>query len=182
MNTTRRRTLTAPVVLLLAIGVAATACVGYDPRDYDGDVPSHLTSGGTPTPTEPTTAGGPGSGSHIVLVQAAGDDVTVDVADASGTLLEATSGTPGDGASVEPGQLHIVNDDPMTLRLTWTGGPCATADLLLIDAARRSFVLGQRGCAGDSIVTDRVLVLRFAEPITAAEVEGRVADGLGLGS
>ena len=71
-----------------------------------------------------------------MLVQAAGDDVTVDVADGSGTLLEATSGEPGDGASVEPGQLHIVNDDPSTLRLTWTGGPCATADLLLIDAPR----------------------------------------------
>ena len=48
-----------------------------------------------------------------------------------------TTGSPGDGASVEPGQLLIVNDDPSTLRLTWTGGPCATADLLLIDPTRR---------------------------------------------
>jgi hypothetical protein len=96
-------------------------------------------------------------------------------------MLEATSGSPGDGASVEAGQLLIVNDDPSTLRLTWAGGPCATADVLLIDAARRDFALGQRGCGGDSIVNDRVLILRFSVPIQASDIKGRVQDAVDLG-
>ena len=116
-----------------------------------------------------------------MLAHAVGDDVTVDVADASGTLLEATSGTPGDGASVEPGQLLIVNDDPSTLRLTWTGGPCATADVLLIDTTGREFLVGQRGCGGDSIVSDRVLILQFSAPIEASDIVGRVENGLEFG-
>ena len=180
MTTRLSRTITAPLLTLLAIGVAA-GCVGYDPRDYDGDVPSSLTSGGSALPTGAATPVVPGPASHVVLAHSIGDDVTVDVADASGTLLEATSGTPGDGASVESGELLIVNDDPSTLRLTWTGGPCATADLLLIDPTRREFLLGQRGCDGDSIVSDRILILRFSEPIAASDVKGRVEDGLELG-
>ncbi len=177
MNTTRRRAVTAPIMLLLAT-LVATACVGYDPREYDGDVPSHLTS--TATPGGPGTAGQE-PGSHIVLLQAVGDDVTVNVADSSGTLVEATSGVPGDGASVESGQLVVGNDDSSTLRLTWTGGSCASDDVLLIDAARRAFVLGQRTCEGDALVTDRILILRFSEPIAAGDVDARVADGFAIG-
>lgn len=180
MTTRPARTITASVLMLIAMGVAA-GCVGYDPRDYDGDVPSSLTSSGQPSSTGPTTPAGPGSASHVVLAHTVGDGVTIDIADGSGTLLGASSGSPGDGASVEPGRLLIVNDDPSTLRLTWTGGPCATADVLLIDSARREFVLGQRGCTGDSIVSDRVLILRFSAPIEASDIVGRVQDGVVLG-
>jgi hypothetical protein len=163
--------------VLLTI-VTAAACVDYDPRAYDEDPPSSMPS--TTTPTGPVESGSPvdvGSASHVVLAHAVGDGVTINVADGSGTLVEAASGVPGDGASVEPGRLLIVNDDPSTLRLTWVGGPCAASDVLLIDPARRTFVLGERGCGGDSIVSDRVLILRFSTPIDAAEIDGRVQDG-----
>jgi hypothetical protein len=180
MTTNGRRTITISLLTLLALGLAA-GCVGYDPRDYDGDPPSSLPSSAQPAPTGFAMSAGPGSTPHVVLANAVGGDVTVDVADLSGTLLEASSGTPGDGASVEPGQLRIVNDDPSTLRLTWTGGPCATTDVLLIDPTGREFLLGQRRCGGDSIVSDRVLILRFSEPIEASGIEGRVEDGLELG-
>jgi hypothetical protein len=170
------------VIAALAVLTMATVvgCVGYDPRTDDSDVFGTPAPTGQPTSTTSATSGGSGS-MHVVLAHAVGDDVTIEVADGSGTLLEATSGAPGDGASVEPGRLDIANDDPSTLRLTWTGGPCASADVLLIDPTRREFILGQRACGGDSIVNDRVLILRFSQPIDASEVHGRVEQGLIVG-
>lgn len=103
---------------------------------------------------------------------------TVDIRDDSGMLLAASSGTPGDGASVEPHQLIVVNETPTTLRLTWVSGPCDAGDSLTVDETGRRLVLVQPECPGDTIVHDRVLLLDFAEPIAASDVQAIVQDGL----
>jgi hypothetical protein len=174
MNPVRRAvSLTALVVLA---GVLA-ACTATDPRLADD--PEAATAPPTSAPI-PTTAAVPtpvGS-ARVVLDVATANAVTIDVADASSTMLRAASGTPGDGASVEAYSVGVTNVTPTTLRLTWVGGPCDSANRLLIDAAHHRFVVVQPECQGDAIATDRVLELEFAMPIEASDVEASIQDGL----
>lgn len=116
----------------------------------------------------------------VELANATDDLVTITISDASGTLVRATSGSPGDGASVPPRELVVMNQTPTSLRLTWAGGPCHAADSLTIDETGRRFVLEQPGCAGDSIVHDRVLILEFSEPIEAADVQGSLHESVDI--
>jgi hypothetical protein len=126
----------------------------------------------------PTAGQTSGTGStRVALATATGNVVTLDVNDASATVIEATSGTPGDGASVEPYTVSVSNDDPTTLRLTWVGGPCDAQDSLTIDVTARQFLLVQPECSGDAVAHDRILILRFSEPIDAADVQAILQDG-----
>jgi membrane protease YdiL (CAAX protease family) len=172
--------LAAPVALIVAAGLMA-AC-SSSPAATVAPATAAPTPAATvaPAPATPTPAATvkPGSAIHVVLAQATGKDVTIDVTDASGSLLTATSGTPGDGASVEPYKLVVSNDNPTTLRLTWVGGPCDSANTLSIDSTRHQFLLVQPECAGDSIATDRILVLTFDQPISATDIEAFLQDGL----
>jgi hypothetical protein len=79
---------------------------------------------------------------------------------------------------VEPYKLLVSNDNPTTLRLTWVGGPCDSANTLTIDTTGRQFLLVQPECSGDSIVNDRILILEFSRPIAAADVKASLQDGL----
>jgi hypothetical protein len=166
--------LLSTAAMLLAILVAACASAA---TPQPSPVATPLASSAAPSPA-PTTAGSAPTGFHVELDQATGNAVTIDVTDASGTLVAATSGTPGDGASVEAYTVAVENDDPTTLRLTWVGGPCDSANSLAVDAAGRQFLLVQPECPGDAIATDRVLVLRFSQPISADGVEAFLQDGL----
>jgi uncharacterized protein len=158
----------APLAILVAAGLMA-ACTAS---------PAAVTVAPATVAPTPATTARPSSATHVVLAQSTARNVTIDVADGSGTLLTATSGTPGDGASVEPYKLIVSNDNPTTLRLTWVGGPCDSANSLSIDTTRRQFLLVQPECSGDSIVTDRILVLTFSQPIAATEIQAFLQDGL----
>jgi len=129
-------------------------------------------SAATPSAT-PSAGSSAGSTFHVELVVETGRPVTIDVKDESGRLLKAASGTPGDGASVAQGKLVVASAAPSTLRLTWAGPPCANADLLVIDAAGSQFILVQPACGGDAIAFDRVLLLTFSDPLSAADVDAR---------
>lgn len=168
--------LLATAAMLLAVLVAACASAAT-PQSPAVATPSGAAPSAAASPA-PTSMGSGATGFHVQLDQATANAVTIDVTDASGTLLAATSGTPGDGASVEPYTLAIENDDPTTLRLTWVGGPCDSANSLAIDATGHQFLLVQPECPGDSIATDRVLVLRFSQPIAADAIEAFLQDGL----
>ena len=162
--------LTAAAVLLLGI---LAACTATDPRLEDEPAP--------PTPTAAPTAPDhsiPAGAVHVTLSVATPHAVTVDVTDDSSTLVGATSGTPGDGASVEPYTIALTNPSPTTLRLTWVGGPCDSANHLSIDAAARRLVLVQPECPGDAIAFDRVLDLEFMAPVKASDIEAFLQDGL----
>ena len=97
MTTTRSRGTGVAVALALLTIVAAVACVDYDPRAYDGTPELDAVDRHADRPVESATPVDLGSASHVVLAHAVGDDVTIDVADGSGTLLEATSGVPAMG-------------------------------------------------------------------------------------
>ena len=173
MSTPSMRTLPLAAALIAIAGVLA-ACVGTDPRLEDESTPQP-----TANPTVAPSASASAIGSaHVVLRVATADAVTIDVTDRSGTLTSAASGMPGDGASVEAYRLAATNPTPTTVRLTWVGGPCDSANLLSIDEARHRLVLVQPECPGDAIATDRILDLEFASPIVASDLETFLQDGL----
>jgi hypothetical protein len=132
-------------------------------------------SSATPPPTATSSAGG---AFHVELLNETGRDVTIDVTDESGRLLDAVSGTPGDGASVAKDTVVVANDDSATLRLTWAGPPCASENLLVIDAAASRITIVQPDCTGDSIAFDRILILTFSGTVTAADVEAVIQTGI----
>jgi hypothetical protein len=131
-------------------------------------VPSH----------SPSPASSPIGTFHVELANEIGRDVTIDVKDESGRLLAAVSGAPSDGASVPANMIVVANDGPATLKLTWAGPPCAVADLLVIDATGASMILVQPECAGDAIAFDRILILTFSEPVSAADVNAVIQTGV----
>ena len=167
---------TTTLVLLVGLLVA---CSATDPRLEDEPQPATpaVTATAAATATAVATKAPIGS-AHVVLDTATPHAVTIDVTDASKSLIGAASGTPGDGASVETYKLVVTNLTPTTLRLTWVGGPCDSANSLSIDAAHHRLLLVQPECTGDAIATDRVLDLEFAMPITASDVEAFLQDGL----
>ena len=161
----------APLTAVFALVAILAACTATDPRLEDEPTPP------TPAPTALTTQA-PIGAAHVALAVATDNAVTIDVTDASSTLVGAVSGTPGDGASVEAYTLDVTNASPTTLRLTWVGGPCDSTNQLSIDADRHRLVLIQPECPGDAIATDRILDLEFATPIKASDVEPFLQDGI----
>jgi len=164
-----------PATTLLVVASAAVA-VGACSGSAATSAPA--TPAPTPAPTQATPSDPATAPNLVALANATGNDVAIEIVDESGTLREAASGTPGDGATVEPYTVTVGNDDATTLRLTWVGGACDAEDLLAIDASGTRFLLVQPECPGDSVVFDRVLVLGFAEPIDAGDVEATLQDGL----
>jgi hypothetical protein len=169
----RRRTVRlgwlAIPALCIAAACNATSAAGSPGANASGRPDASSTTDPVPSPS---------SVRHLALTIASGNDVTVDIADDSGLLHDATSGTPGDGASVAPYEVAVGNDDPSTLRLTWTGGPCDAAATLRIDGTGRELRLVEPECPGDAVAFDRILVLHLSSPLDASEVHAVLQDGL----
>jgi hypothetical protein len=134
-----------------------------------------------PSPAE-TDGGGDAMPTKVELQNATGADVYVDIVDDTGLLVDAASGTPGDGASVEGYTLAVESLGPTTLKLTWIDFPIDNALALYIDRydgkLRLLLVQPEPKGATDAIGFDRELVLTFSEPISAGEVETFLQDGL----
>ena len=163
---------------LLTLTALVTACTNYDPRNEPTVAPSTSAPTQAATQAPAATPAGPIGSSHVVLAVATANQVTIDVTDESKTLTKATSGTPGDGASVEAFKLVVTNRTPTSVRLTWLGGPCDATNTLTIDAARGRLLLVQKECPGDAIATDRILDLEFSTPVKADDFEAFLQDGL----
>jgi hypothetical protein len=106
--------------------------------------------------------------------------VYIDIADQSGRLVSAVSGTPTASAPVDMYVLKVENIDARTLRLTWVDRPGDNALALYIneDASRFLMVQPEHDTDGDAIVHDRVLILTFRDPISAGDVEPFLQEGL----
>jgi hypothetical protein len=158
----------ATVVLVAACGAAPATSPSASPTSQ----PSATSA------TEPSPAAPGAEVLHVPLANSTGNELFVDVTDASGLVQDAESGTPGDGASVEPYTVLVTNDDATTLRLTWTGGPCDAVDSLSIDDTGRNLLLVEPECPGDAVAFDRILVLHLSSPVDAEEVRAVLQDGL----
>ena len=187
----RDRRLQATATLILGLSAIAVACGGgASPVPTASAQPSAAqASTGAPASAAPTTASvAPASSPsaagaiHVVLAVATPDKVTIDVADLSKTLVSAASGAPGDGASVEAYKLFVTQRSPTSVRLTWVGGPCDSANSLSIDESRKRLLLVQPECPGDAIATDRILDLVFSSPVASSHFEAFLQEGLDTAS
>lgn len=134
----------------------------------------------TPAPTPDPDGGSDAMPIKVDLQNATGADVYVDIVDTTGLLVEARSGRPGDGMSVET--LVAENIDATTLKLTWTDFPIDNALALYVDEHEGGvrLLLVQPGPTGttDAVGFDRELILSFSEPISAEGVETIIVEGL----
>ncbi len=179
----------------LAATVAFTALGGGDGRNDAPAVPPIANPSPSPTPpatpvpvpdetpapsSDPDDDGSDAMPIKVVLENATGADVYVDIADTTGLLRDARSGTPGDGMSVDT--LVAENIDAKTLKLTWVDFPIDNALALYIDEHEGGirFLLVQPEPSGptDAMGFDRELILSFAEPISADGVETLLVEGL----
>jgi hypothetical protein len=126
---------------------------------------------------QPTAGGSVGARFNVDLTLSTGRTVGIEVKDDSGTLIEAISGTPGDGASVAEGTIDLRNGAANVLTLTWSGPPCAADNFLLIEAGAARMTVVQPMCSGDAIALDRVLVLTFSSPVSATSLEAILQAG-----
>jgi hypothetical protein len=134
----------------------------------------------TPSTPEPTDGGNDAMPIKVDLENATDNDVYVDVVDYGETLVDAVSGTPGDGMSVEPYTLRVENIDERTLRLTWVDFPIDNALTLYIYGAADRIVLIQPDPTEvtDAMGFDRELILTFDHAVSAAELEASLQNGI----
>ena len=169
--------LVAALGLLLVAAVVGAAVGGWFDRDATvvppavSPVPTTLVlPSATPTAIASAT---PGS-FHVDLIEHLGNDASIDITDASGTLADATSGDPGDGVDVPAGTVQVRNDPAAaaTVVLTWSGDTCDTSHELAIAADGRTISITRPTCEGDSLGgVGHVLRLTFDAPAPAAEFE-----------
>jgi hypothetical protein len=165
------------------LGVVAAASTAPSPSATPSPTSTPSSVPTTAPSAQPTDAEQPGRDAMpltVDLVNETNADVYVDIADNSGLLVDAVSGTPRDGASVEPYKLQVENIDARTLRLTWSDYAIPNGLALYIDESARRFMLVQPEPKGDvdAMVHDRVLILTFSESISADDIEAILQDGL----
>jgi hypothetical protein len=142
----------------------------------------------TPAPATPAPVddGNDAAPMRVVLQTATRAQVHVDVEDRTGLLVGAVTGHPGHGGSVPNDTLVVENLDPQTLKLTWIDYPIDNALTLFVDRTEGGYrfllIQPEPRTDTDSIAFDRELILRFAEPISAAEVEPFLQGGLDTAS
>ena len=142
----------------------------------------------SPTPSqEPSAAPSedPGNDAIPITVELdviGGDNVYVDIVDASGSLENAAAGPVAYSASVEEYTLAVENVDADTLRLTWVDYPVDRALALYIHQNDGVYTLvliqPDPPADTDTMVFDRVLFLDFVEPVAADDVEAFLQGGL----
>jgi hypothetical protein len=165
-----------PALVLAVMGLLlAAVAIGIGGSRQPSIVVPNTTPTASPSasPTPFASPTGPAAAGILVdLVVAAGQPQTVDVVDESGALLEASSGSPSDGQGFPFDTVEVTNIDATTLQLAWAGYPCRTDHDLLIGTDPLVMTLVRPPCDGvtDTIAHDRILVLRFSEPIVATEV------------
>lgn len=92
-------------------------------------------------------------------------------------LLRAAQGFPADPDRAQNAEIEVIQlpaDEGAGERaviLMWVDLSCPGPHTLTIDEAARRFVLETRPCEADSFPVDHQLVLTFAEPIAATEIE-----------
>ncbi len=95
---------------------------------------------------------------------------TIEVVDASGTLVDARSGQPAEDPSDPSPQVSNDPADPATIVLTWYGLLSDTDRRLTIAPDGRTMTLEVLPGCGDLVPFNRVLVLTFSGPVPADEV------------
>jgi hypothetical protein len=185
----------AATVLLSAVAVGATGVFGKTvtpapepPPAVQPSVPPTVAPSAPPT-ANPTPAPSvdpsspPADGVFDVdLDTLTGHDVSVVVDDETGSVVDVTSGRPGDGMSVRWFDLKIENIDAETLRIVWVGLPRDEVVHLGISRVdgkvRLRFVQDGPPANSDATGFDRVLKIKFVVPVRAEDVLASIQESL----
>jgi hypothetical protein len=158
-------------VLALVVAGVGVAVIGSRPSDPSIVIPGPSPSGPTPAPTiGPSTGPSAQFPQQITMLVSAGEPFPITV-DNNVSLQEAVSLQPGDGATVGPEGIRIATDpdDPTGLIVTWIGIPCERTGTLFVDELAHEILVGRDECAGDTFPLDRIVRLRFLNPMHSAE-------------
>ena len=174
----------AAAVSAFRIGGATAAAPTDRPSAAPSAVPSAAPSTPTPTPTvAPSNAPSASPQSvpaSVDLDNATGHDVSILIHDQTGDVVDAISGTPGDGMSVRWHSAIVKNVDATSIRVTWVGLPGDDVSDLGISGAAGAYVLTvvQPGPVpqSDAMGEDRILILTFDAPVSAADVSVEILD------
>ena len=174
----------AAAVSAFRIGGATAAAPTDRPSAAPSAVPSAAPSTPTPTPTvapSKTPSASPRSvPASVDLDNATGHDVSILIHDQTGDVVDAVSGTPGDGMSVRWHSAIVKNVDATSIRVTWVGLPGdETVDLDIVErnnAYRLTLVQAGPYRYTDAMGEDRVVLLTFDRPVSAADVSIEILD------
>jgi hypothetical protein len=171
-----------PVIGALAIAAFLAACSAGTGAAPASPVPPPESPIPAPVSPDPAPTGVPAPNLHVDLESTSGQDVTIDILDRSGALIEATSGRPGEGVSFPSDAVVIDNIDSRTLRLGWSDFPIDNELRLFVDPVGGGyrFLLVQPAPTGpaDAMGEDRILELTFDRDISATDVEAYLQEGL----
>jgi hypothetical protein len=190
-------TLTAAALVAISIAACSGAVAGGPGLSPVPATPVPASPApATPAPATPEPTGAPAEPTPVVtpepvdpgndddmpvkvdLDNETGHDVYVDIVDRSDRVVGASSGNPGDGATVPPYEVKVENIDERTIRLTWSDIPGDNALALFIDEDGTGLILVQPEHDGDSMPFDRILVLEYDGPIDADDLRVTLQDGL----
>ncbi len=159
-------------VLVLVLAVAA---FGGEPVVEPSPSPTPQ-----PSPTaQPSPSAAPsdeGAGPVVIDLDLATDHaVSVTVDDATGDVVDVRSGQAGAGMSVRWGDVLVTNVDARTIQVTWVGLPIDEQLDLVIgrdgETVTLAFEQDLPPAFSDAMGLDRVLVVTFADPVDADDVE-----------
>jgi hypothetical protein len=175
-----KRITSLAISLLVAAIVGACASQGPQATPSGTSSASPTAQPSTEPSVQPTIAPSVGPSSSpepsrfdVPMTIATNHKVTTKVVDWLGLVTAASSGTPGDGASVPNDTVRVANDGPTTLVVTWVGGLCDRANTLVLDdAAGATITVVQEPCPGDAIAFDRIVRLELKTPVDASTIRG----------
>jgi hypothetical protein len=168
----------APVPVFAALGLLLVAAMGVALVGGQRDDVPPVDSERTPAPSAPSITPMPSPNDlpspsfpiRVGLQTGTAAAMIVNVTDASGLLVDARTGTPADGGSVPAGTVDARNIDERTVLLTWTDAVCDITYELQVETTI-SMTLSGPACDGDALALDRRLLLQFAVPVDAAQVD-----------
>jgi hypothetical protein len=180
-----------PVVVVLGLLLMATLAVAsagglFDPRPVvvpPVQLPSPSTvptaaPQASPTATPQASPSAPSPTPLVMRVELVGYGgralSTIEVADESGTLVDARTGQPAEDPSDPSPSVRNDPADPTTLVLTWYGLLSDTDRRLTIAPDGRTMTLDVTLGCGDLVPVSRVLVLAFESPVPADAVTVKI--------
>ena len=174
----------ASIALLLVLAVLATGVMGRtsgptpsDPPATDTPAPSPVVTPGasqvpSPVPSEPPMPA-PSLGYRFDLVVVTAHDVSVELEDTTGTVIDARSGSAGDGMSVRWFD-SIVEGSGDTITITWVGLPQDDVVQVTVSQVDDQIVVAIDQAAppadSDALGHDRVIEIQFDGPVSADDV------------
>ncbi len=178
-RSTSTRTVSAivgAIVLLSAVAIAATGVVGrtVTPTAVPSVPPIVEPSAPPPSPSIPPSTPPADGGFGVDLENLTDHDVSVVIDDETGSIVDAESGTPGDGMSVRWFDVKVENIDAETLRVVWVG--LARDEVIHLGVSRGDgkirlrFVQDGPPLNSDATGYDRILELRFDAPVRSEDV------------